>query len=48
MRDRLRFGAPFGLIGTVVERVVLRPYLTRLITARGREIKDAAERIASA
>ncbi len=44
MRDRIQFVAPFGLIGTAVERVVLRPYLTRLNTARGREIKEAAER----
>lgn len=44
MRDRLRFAAPFWPLGVVVERVVLRPYLARLIAARGREIKEAAER----
>lgn len=43
MRDRLRFAAPFWPLSVLVERVVLRPYLARLITARAREIKEAAE-----
>ena len=43
MRDRLRFAAPLWPLGVVVERAVLRPYLARLIAARGREIKSAAE-----
>ena len=45
MRDRLRFAAPLGPLGVAVERAVLRPYLARLIAARGREIKNAAERM---
>lgn len=44
MRDRLRFAAPLWPLGVVVERAVLRPYLSRLIAARAREIKEAAER----
>ena len=43
MRDRLRFAAPLWPLGVAVERVILRPYLARLIAARGREIKSAAE-----
>ncbi|MFF4892934.1 SRPBCC family protein [Micromonospora chersina] len=34
MRDRIEFGAPMGPIGALVARVVLRPYLRRLISRR--------------
>lgn len=47
MRDRLRFAAPFWPLGAAVERLVLRPYLARLIAARGQEIKTAAEQTAT-
>ena len=43
MTDRVRFAAPFGPAGWIAERVVLRPYLRRLVAARGREIKREAE-----
>lgn len=36
MTDRVEFTAPFGLLGRVVEKLVLRPYLQRLIRDRGR------------
>jgi ligand-binding SRPBCC domain-containing protein len=36
MTDRVAFAAPFGLLGRVVGRLVLRPYLRRLIRNRGR------------
>jgi ligand-binding SRPBCC domain-containing protein len=45
MRDRLRFVAPVWPAGLLVERVILRPYLTGLIRARGQEIKREAERL---
>lgn len=35
MTDHVEFTAPFGLVGRVVERFVLRQYLERLIAARG-------------
>jgi ligand-binding SRPBCC domain-containing protein len=35
MIDRVTFAAPFGVIGTVVERLILAPYLKRLIRNRG-------------
>ena len=36
MTDRVQFTAPFGLLGRMVERLVLKRYLTRLIEERGR------------
>lgn len=41
------FEAPFGILGRVVERLVLRRYLTRLLTVRGQVIKKAADVAAS-
>jgi ligand-binding SRPBCC domain-containing protein len=35
MTDRVEFSVPFGILGRLVERLVLRRYLQRLITARG-------------
>lgn len=35
MTDTIEFAAPFGIIGRLVARAVLRPYLRRLIVARG-------------
>jgi hypothetical protein len=34
MIDRIEFTAPFGLLGRVVEKLVLARYLQRLIEAR--------------
>lgn len=36
MTDRVEFTAPFGLLGRVAEKLVLGPYLQRLIESRGR------------
>lgn len=35
MTDRIEFTAPFGPLGWLVERVLLRRYLERLIAGRG-------------
>ena len=43
MRDRLQFAAPGWPLGVLVERFVLRPYLARLVAARGHGIRQAAE-----
>jgi ligand-binding SRPBCC domain-containing protein len=40
MTDRVEFTAPFGLLGRLAERVVLRRYLQRLIRERGRFLSD--------
>jgi ligand-binding SRPBCC domain-containing protein len=47
MRDELRFAAPFWALGSVVERLVLKPYLTRFLIQRNSEIKRIAESPAS-
>jgi ligand-binding SRPBCC domain-containing protein len=44
MVDRVSFDAPAGVIGRVVERLVLGPYLERLIETRGRFLKTEAEK----
>lgn len=36
MVDRVEFRAPFGVLGLIAERVVLRRYLRRLLEERGR------------
>ena len=43
MRDELIFSAPFGVLGLLVERIVLRDYLTRFLSARNEFIKQIAE-----
>ncbi len=40
MTDRVVFKAPLGAAGRAVERLVLRPYLERLIRDRGRFLAD--------
>ena len=40
MTDRVEFSAPLGAAGRVVERLVLRPYLERLIMRRGRFLAE--------
>jgi ligand-binding SRPBCC domain-containing protein len=43
MRDELRFSAPLGILGTIVERLVLRRYLTRFLRERNQFVKQVAE-----
>lgn len=43
MVDEVRYEAPLGLLGRLVERVVLHDYMTRLLTARNAHIKQVAE-----
>lgn len=43
MIDRLSFDAPVGVIGRIVERLVLGAYLRKLIEQRGLHIKGEAE-----
>ena len=44
MVDEVSFKSPLGPIGALVDLLVLRGYLRRLVTARARSIKNAAER----
>jgi ligand-binding SRPBCC domain-containing protein len=43
MRDELRFSAPLGALGLMVERLVLRDYLTRFLLERNKFVKQIAE-----
>jgi ligand-binding SRPBCC domain-containing protein len=44
MIDVLVFAAPFGILGRLVESIVLRNYMRRLLTARGEILKRVLER----
>ena len=43
MKDELRFSAPFGIFGLLVERPVLRNYLSRFLLGRNKLVKQVAE-----
>ena len=43
MRDVLEFRSPLGLLGAGVDALFMKAYLARLISARQRAIKAAAE-----
>jgi ligand-binding SRPBCC domain-containing protein len=43
MRDTIRFHSPFGPIGRLVDRLVLREYMRRLIEARNDQLAAEAE-----
>jgi ligand-binding SRPBCC domain-containing protein len=43
MSDHIRFGAPFGVVGRVVERLVLGAYLPKLIIERNEYLKVRLE-----
>lgn len=42
MVDRITFSAPFGVIGSVAERILLRPYLRHLIRKRNLYLVSAS------
>lgn len=43
MIDTLQFEAPFGLLGWIVERIILRSYMKRFIEHRNNQLKKIAE-----
>jgi ligand-binding SRPBCC domain-containing protein len=43
MRDVIDFKSPLGIVGTVVDSLVLRPYLEKFIVDRASYIKQIAE-----
>lgn len=43
MTDRMTVAAPFGLLGAVVTRTLIVPYLRRLLQQRAAHIKNLAE-----
>jgi ligand-binding SRPBCC domain-containing protein len=45
MKDTLYFEAPFGLIGWVVERLILKKYMRKFLEHRNTELKKIAENL---
>jgi ligand-binding SRPBCC domain-containing protein len=43
MKDVMRFEAPFGVLGLLVERLVLKRHMVRLLLRRNRHIQRVAE-----
>jgi ligand-binding SRPBCC domain-containing protein len=43
MRDTLYFEAPFGFVGKIVEKLVLKNYMRRFLEHRNSELKNLAE-----
>jgi ligand-binding SRPBCC domain-containing protein len=43
MRDVIEFRSPFGVIGRLVDALVLTSYLTKLVSRRNEAVKQAAE-----
>ncbi|AEI40824.1 conserved hypothetical protein [Paenibacillus mucilaginosus KNP414] len=43
MRDTLVFSAPFGALGWIVERVILRRYMLSFLKYRNRQLKSRIE-----
>jgi ligand-binding SRPBCC domain-containing protein len=43
MQDELRFSAPFGILGSTAEKLVLRHHLTRFLRERNHFVKQVAE-----
>lgn len=48
MRDTVTFRSPFGVIGTLVDRLFLRAYMSRLIARRNAVLAAEAEASAAA
>jgi ligand-binding SRPBCC domain-containing protein len=44
MTDVLAFRSPFGVLGAIVDRLLMKEYLTRLLTKRNEVVKAALER----
>jgi ligand-binding SRPBCC domain-containing protein len=43
MIDRFDFESPFGIIGWLIDRIVLRNYMCRLLRRRNEALKTLAE-----
>lgn len=48
MIDVVVFSAPLGIFGRVAEKLVLRRYLTRMLTGRAAAIREETERVPDA
>ena len=43
MIDRIDFASPYGLLGQLIDRAMLKPYMTRLITRRSEAMQTSLE-----
>jgi len=43
MRDTLVWQSPFGILGVIINRLLLRDHLTRFLVLRNAHLKQAAE-----
>jgi ligand-binding SRPBCC domain-containing protein len=43
MTDKFQYEVPFGLIGKIFDKLILKPYLTRFLKHRNEVIKNLAE-----
>lgn len=43
MKDFFEFEAPYGFIGTITDRLILKNYLTKFLRRRNQHIKEAGE-----
>lgn len=44
MVDHVRYASPLGLLGRIADQLFLEDYMTRLLTARNKYIKELAEK----
>jgi ligand-binding SRPBCC domain-containing protein len=44
MRDTVDWTSPFGILGRIVDKLFLKPHLTKLISTRNAKLKEIAER----
>lgn len=43
MRDTLVWTAPLGLLGRIVDKLLIERHMTRLVSERNRRLKEIAE-----
>ena len=43
MTDKIQYETPFGLFGSLFDRIILKKYLTKFISRRNRLLKNLAE-----
>lgn len=47
MRDRVNFASPFGPLGSAFDALFLKSFMTKVLTAQNKYIKEVAERRAA-
>jgi len=44
MKDIFEFESPLGILGRIFNKLILTPYMTKLLVERNKVIKEAAEK----